>query len=351
MAADGYHRAAPAGSPPDRRPASPAPRQQGDRIPGYVEGNARLTASTAVVLIVLLAAEGVTVLRVGALLSLHVFLGAVVIPPVVVKVGSTSYRFVRYYVGDPGFRRKGPPALLLRLLGPVLVILTAVQLGTGVALMFGRQWRSSMLFLHKASFVLWFGAMTVHVLGHVVETGCGAGATGCDGRGATWPGPGYGAGSWPPAWWPASSWLPTWWDDSAGGRGGSRCAPREHSTRSLRRRLGRCPLRLERCVAQHSGATRTWHWAVDMATPRHLHVGAAERGAAHSPTTTCRPHHGVGDGQAEPRSRSLGCGPVETVEEVGPLRRWNARPAVTHGEGGTAARHVDGDLDMLPSPA
>ena len=119
----------------------------------------------------LLAAEGVTVLRVGALLSLHVFLGAVVIPPVVVKVGSTSYRFVRYYVGDPGFRRKGPPALLLRLLGPVLVILTAVLLGTGVALMFvGRQWRSSMLFLHKASFVLWFGAMTVHVLGHVVET-------------------------------------------------------------------------------------------------------------------------------------------------------------------------------------
>jgi hypothetical protein len=171
VAADGHHRDATAGTPPDRRAASPAPHQEGAALPGYVEGNARLTASTAVVLIVLLAAEGVTVLRVGSLLSLHVFLGAVVVPPVAVKVGSTTHRFVRYYQGDPGFRRKGPPALLLRLLGPVVVILTGVLLGTGVALMFvGRQWRSSMLFFHKASFVLWFGAMAVHVLSHVVET-------------------------------------------------------------------------------------------------------------------------------------------------------------------------------------
>jgi hypothetical protein len=30
--------------------------------------------------------------------------------------------------------------------------------------------RHSLLFLHKASFVLWFGAMTVHVLGHLIDT-------------------------------------------------------------------------------------------------------------------------------------------------------------------------------------
>ena len=136
-----------------------------------VEGNARLTASTAAVLLVLLAVEGATILRVRALLSVHVFVGTLLIPPVVLKTGSTLYRFARYYAGDPEFRRKGPPLLLLRLLGPVVVVLTVAVLATGVALMFGGSgWRSSMLFLHKASFVLWFGAMAVHVLGHLGET-------------------------------------------------------------------------------------------------------------------------------------------------------------------------------------
>ncbi len=32
------------------------------------------------------------------------------------------------------------------------------------------QWRSNLQFLHKASFVLWFGAMTVHVLFHLQDT-------------------------------------------------------------------------------------------------------------------------------------------------------------------------------------
>ena len=74
-----------------------------------VESNARLTGSTAAVLLVLLAAEGVTVLRVGALLTPHVFIGMLLIPPVLLKIGSTGWRFVRYYRGSPAYRRKGPP--------------------------------------------------------------------------------------------------------------------------------------------------------------------------------------------------------------------------------------------------
>ncbi|HXJ27767.1 MAG TPA: hypothetical protein VNH17_18775, partial [Streptosporangiaceae bacterium] len=41
--------------------------------------NARLTASNAVVLLALLAAEGVTILRVRALLTPHVFIGMVLV--------------------------------------------------------------------------------------------------------------------------------------------------------------------------------------------------------------------------------------------------------------------------------
>jgi hypothetical protein len=136
-----------------------------------VESNARLTGTTAAVLLVLLAVEGVTILRVRSLLSIHVFVGMVLIPPVLLKIGSTGWRFVRYYKGAPAYRKKGPPPLLLRLLGPVLIVLTLVVLGSGVALILARhELRSRLLFVHKASFVLWFGVMTVHVLGHIVET-------------------------------------------------------------------------------------------------------------------------------------------------------------------------------------
>lgn len=76
------------------------------------EANARLTAGTAAVLLVLLAAEGVTILQIRGLISEHVFLGMVLVPPVLVKTGSTVYRFARYYRGAPEFRRKGPPPIL-----------------------------------------------------------------------------------------------------------------------------------------------------------------------------------------------------------------------------------------------
>jgi len=135
-----------------------------------VAGNARLTAANAAVLLVLLAIEGVTVLRVRALLSPHVFVGMVLIPPVLLKVGSTTWRFARYYRGAPAYRRKGPPPILLRLLGPVVIILTLVLLASGVGLLLaGRSWLPLLLKVHKASFVLWFCAMTVHVLGHLGE--------------------------------------------------------------------------------------------------------------------------------------------------------------------------------------
>jgi len=136
-----------------------------------VEANARLTASTSAVLFALLAAEGVTILRIRGLLSVHVFIGMLLIPPVLLKMGSTSYRFARYYLGSPAYRRDGPPPAVLRVIGPFAVVLTAVVLASGVALLLVRPTvRPSLLSLHKASFVLWFGVMGIHVLGHLSDT-------------------------------------------------------------------------------------------------------------------------------------------------------------------------------------
>jgi hypothetical protein len=136
-----------------------------------VEGNTRLTAAVAIVLLVLLAAEGATLLALHSLLRVHVYLGLVLVPPVLLKIGSTLYRFARYYTRHEGYRRKGPPHPLLRVLGPVLIVLTLTLLGSGVGLgVTHGNVQSQLLFAHKASFVLWFLAMTAHVLGHLIET-------------------------------------------------------------------------------------------------------------------------------------------------------------------------------------
>jgi hypothetical protein len=134
---------------------------------GGAEGNERLTGLTGLVLLVLFAAEGVTILSVRRLITLHFFVGMLLIGPVALKACSTSYRFLCYYTGAAEYRRKGPPAPLLRLLGPVVLLTSVAVIGTGVSLAFTGPGGQVWLFLHKASFVLWFGAMTVHVLAYV----------------------------------------------------------------------------------------------------------------------------------------------------------------------------------------
>lgn len=134
--------------------------------------NTRLTSSTALALLVLLAAEGVTLLQLGRLLTWHIAIGLALVPPLAVKVAATLYRFIRYYTGDDDYVERGAPHLVLRLLGPVEVLLTASLMGSGLLAYF---WHHSghygqLMLIHKASFVLWFGTTTIHVLGHLGET-------------------------------------------------------------------------------------------------------------------------------------------------------------------------------------
>lgn len=134
---------------------------------GRADGNERLTAATGAVLLVLFAVEGFTILAIHRMLTLHFFVGMLLVGPAVLKTGSTCYRFARYYLGDREYRRKGPPSPVLRLLGPLVVLSTLVVLGSGVALAFAGPGRGPWLSLHKASFVIWFCVMTVHVLAYV----------------------------------------------------------------------------------------------------------------------------------------------------------------------------------------
>jgi hypothetical protein len=139
-------------------------------LSGGTEGNERLTVLAGALLIVLLAALGVTIVFIGRLLWWHLFLGLALIGPVVLKMASTGYRFMRYYTADPVYRHKGPPAVVLRVLGPVLVALTAIVFATGVALLLvGPSNRGLVLLAHKVSFICWLVVVGVHIAGHLPE--------------------------------------------------------------------------------------------------------------------------------------------------------------------------------------
>ncbi|MGW2250145.1 hypothetical protein ACWCXH_08090 [Kitasatospora sp. NPDC001660] len=133
------------------------------------EGNRRLTALVGSVLLVLFAAQGVTILFLDQLLTWHFVIGLALIGPVALKAAVTGYRFVRYYAGSPAYRRQGPPATPLRLLAPLVVLLTVAVLATGCTLALGGRdaFGLPVLFLHKASFWCWAGVTGLHVLAYV----------------------------------------------------------------------------------------------------------------------------------------------------------------------------------------
>ncbi len=146
--------------------AEERPSRRSARGPG---GNSRLTALTAVPLLILLAAEGLTLLSLRSLLEWHVFLGMLLVPLVALKLGSTGYRFARYYTGHRAYVDAGPPPIGLRLLGPIVVASTVGLFASGVALALLGPGTFGVLPLHKASFVVWFGALSLHVLGHLAR--------------------------------------------------------------------------------------------------------------------------------------------------------------------------------------
>ncbi len=131
-----------------------------------VEANARLIGYASLLLVIPLAAEVVTGIRPGLLA--HAMIGFLLVPPVLLKLGGVGYRFVRYYAGDPRYRHAGPPQLVLRLIGPAVVLLTVALFATGIELwLFGFRFGSQWLTWHKVAFVLWFLAITVHVLAYL----------------------------------------------------------------------------------------------------------------------------------------------------------------------------------------
>jgi hypothetical protein len=135
--------------------------------PAYPAGNERLTAMTGAVLLVLFIAECLTLLNIGNLLTLHVFLGMLLLGPVSLKIGSTLWRFTRYYTGSPAYVRKGPPGPLQRVTGPFVILTTVAVLGTGVMLVVEGPGNGDWGQLHHLSFFVWALVIIIHLASYL----------------------------------------------------------------------------------------------------------------------------------------------------------------------------------------
>ena len=146
---------------------------------GGPAGNARMTAWLGLALLVLFVVELVTLLQLHQMISVHLVVGAALVPLLMMKTATTGWRILRYYLGSAEYRAAGPPPLLLRVLGPFVVLTGLAVLGTGLALIaLGRDgsrqpwslagFQYDAVALHKLAFAAWLVATGVHVLARTV---------------------------------------------------------------------------------------------------------------------------------------------------------------------------------------
>ncbi len=133
-----------------------------------VVGNERMTALAGAVLLVLILVELVSAAILRTLLSIHVFVGVLLAGPLIVKLSSTFWRFLRYYIGSPAFVRRGPPHLALRVMAPLLIATTLVVIGSGIGLVVtGPHFAGSLLPLHGFSVLVWLPLIALHGFAHI----------------------------------------------------------------------------------------------------------------------------------------------------------------------------------------
>jgi hypothetical protein len=156
-------------------------------------GNERLTAAVGLLVLAPVLVEVSTILLgVHTFMSLHVFVGLALIPAVLLKLGSTGWRFARYYTRNGAYVEQGPPQIAMRLLAPLFVTATIVLLGSGVAmgLLHGHALQIARR-LHGPASVIWLLLLGLHV---VVYLGRAVSSTARDAlpakrrplRGTTW---------------------------------------------------------------------------------------------------------------------------------------------------------------------
>ncbi len=154
------------------RPSEEA-RMDGEHDAGQVGvvGNERLTALAGVVLLVLLLSELASAVSLRAGMTLHIVAGLLLCGPLVVKLGSTGYRFLRYYTRSHAYVHKGSPSVPKRVLAPLLVVATLAVVGSGIGLVVAGPVQAGPLRpLHDLSVLVWLSLIAIHICAYLLRT-------------------------------------------------------------------------------------------------------------------------------------------------------------------------------------
>ncbi len=138
-----------------------------------VTAGARFSALFGVTLLVIFVFELLTVPFIAGAVGIHIIIGLVAVPLVLVKLATAAYRFTRFYAGDTEFVSAGPPWLPLRILAPLLVASTVLVIGSGIELVVAGPLSFSDTFLgaaHTLVSLIWFFLLALHALAYYLRS-------------------------------------------------------------------------------------------------------------------------------------------------------------------------------------
>lgn len=130
---------------------------------------ARGVALGGVALLVLSALEVLTALDLRIALFWHIVIGVVLIPMLVLKLGLATWRFASFYRSSSPAHVRSAPWLPLRLLAPLLVVVTVLVVLSGAELTFAGPTSFSDTFLAPAHFLLagiWLVLLFIHTFAY-----------------------------------------------------------------------------------------------------------------------------------------------------------------------------------------
>ncbi len=135
-------------------------RGSDDAGPG---ANQRLTALTGAIVLALAALALLTGLFFGNVWRVHYFAGYLLLPVALLKIASTSYRALRYYLRSGPYRLVRPPYPLARLSSPALVVSVAVLFVSGVAMWLTHSQADPWGWLHTDAAIAFSAIVLLHL--------------------------------------------------------------------------------------------------------------------------------------------------------------------------------------------
>ena len=142
-------------------------KESGGELDPGVRANLRLTALVGLAMIVPLLVVTLSGLSFDQFWRVHYFAGFLLVPLLVLKLCSTGYRMVAYYLGNRRYRAAGPPAPLLRMLAPVLVISTVVLFLSGIVMWLEHSRLQPWSTLHTDAAVVFSITASIHLLAYL----------------------------------------------------------------------------------------------------------------------------------------------------------------------------------------